>query len=135
MLKNNKISLRDLLSVFYKDEILINNITAKKFYKEFNLNDEEIKAFFSNLESKPSSVNNFENSYFILRTDKTKYKDKPEEYHFRKGIPGSVQLLKAEEKGKFIYIEKGIFYAYGEIGKIRESVENNQQQYYAEIKK
>jgi hypothetical protein len=73
--------------------------------------------------------------YFILITGGGEYKDEPEKrYHFKKGIPGSKQLVNAANKGGFVYYEKGKFYAKGELGEITSYEENDITYYYAEVK-
>jgi MoxR-like ATPase len=60
--------------------------------------------------------------YFIFRTGGGEYEDIPsKEYHFVEGIPGSRQVLKAENNGEFVYYElnKGGFWAKGRIGRIK----------------
>ena len=74
-------------------------------------------------------------TYFILQTGGGEYEDEPERrYHFKQGIPGSVQLRNAENKGKFVYYENGKFYGKGDIGKITSYEEDGVTYYYVEIK-
>jgi hypothetical protein len=66
-------------------------------------------------ESKPEEV-----SYFILRTGGGEYSEVPEsKYNFKEGIPGYKQLLEAEGKARFVYLENSAFYGKGSIGSIR----------------
>jgi len=74
-------------------------------------------------------------NYFVLRTGGGEYKDEPERrYHFKEGIPGSLQLRNAENNAGFVYLEKGMFYASGSIGKITTYTEDEVNYFYAEVK-
>ena len=109
VLKNNviknKVPLRDLLTVFYRTDPSVNTKTYEKFANEFKLNNNEIGELFE-LEGPLIEMSGNEVvSYFILRTGGGGYDDNPEEsYHFREGIPGSLQLKSAENRGKFVYL-------------------------------
>ncbi len=73
--------------------------------------------------------------YFMLKTGGGEYDDQPEsKYNFRKSIPGSVQLLTSENKGKFVYYEKGEFFGTGEIGDITTYEKDGITYYNAQIK-
>lgn len=75
-----------------------------------------------------------EQLYFILRTGGGGYSDEPEKkYNFREGIPGSKQLLNAENNGKFVYLENGNFYGMGKIGEITSYKENGKKFFNAQI--
>lgn len=73
--------------------------------------------------------------YFIFQTGGGEYKDDLQNrYHFKSGIPGSLQLKDAENNGRFVYFEGGKFYARGEMGSITSYEENGITYYYAEVK-
>jgi MoxR-like ATPase len=87
---------------------------------------------YEQMESESEEVNN----YFILRTGSSQYDDIPESmYHFKKGIPGYLQLLKAENDAKFYYYDTNRegFWAKGSIGAITQKNVDNETYYYAEI--
>lgn len=78
----------------------------------------------------PFDIEEKEGAYFILQTGGGEYEDEPaNRYQFKEGIPGSVQLRNAENRGKFVYYEDGEFYGKGEIGAIT-SYEKSGVTYY-----
>lgn len=75
-----------------------------------------------------------EPSYFILRTGGGEYSEIPESrYNFKEGIPGYKQLLQAEGKARFVYIENGLFYGKGRIGNIRSYEKEGVKFYDADV--
>ena len=54
-------------------------------------------------------------------------------HNFKEGIPGSVQLRNAENKGSFVYLENGAFYGTGKIRKITSYQKDGTVYYDAEI--
>lgn len=75
-----------------------------------------------------------EKSYFILRTGGGGYSDQQElKYNFKEGIPGYKQLTAAEDNGNFVYLENGLFYGKGEIGKIKSYEKEGTKYFDAQI--
>lgn len=102
------------------------------------LRSEAIDAIVENHGSIEAFVRDFgeheETAYFVLITGGGEYKDEPRtRYHFKEGIPGSRQLRDAENSGKFVYYEKGRFYAKGDVGKITSYEEGGVTYYYAKV--
>jgi len=74
-----------------------------------------------------------ETEYFILRTGSDEWADTPDqEYHFRKGIPGSKQLREADQ-ARIVYLEDGAFYATATIKEITSEKRDDETHYFAQI--
>ena len=88
-------------------------------------------AWLNEYSGKPTAIEN----YFILRIGGGEYEDIPEQkYHFKEGIPGSVQLRNGANNSKFIYYQDDNFIATGVIGDIKSEKRNDEEHYFAEVK-
>ncbi len=103
--------------------------TQNLLWRMYQYASESLMQHSEQIELKPE-----ETLYFILRTGGGGYSEVPESrYNFKEGIPGCKQLLEAESKARFVYLENGVFYGKGRIGAIKRYEKDGVEFYDADV--
>ena len=124
--KLDSLEKKELLLAFKENDDIMKNWPNRK-YMDFLFHEILKKEILK--EKSPSTV------FFVLRTGGGEYADQPRQrYNFKEGIPGYRKLVNASGNAKFVYLENGLFYAKGEIGKIEAFEKDGKKYFNAQVK-